>query len=69
MREQIDEQRPRLISSASRGERIDVPEVTYEKGGLRGAETIIIRWRVILCGIRAFGPLSRARGGPKSDAC
>ena len=43
MREQIDEQHPRLISSTNRRERINVPEVVYEKGGLRGAETIIIR--------------------------
>jgi hypothetical protein len=39
--EQIDEQHPRLISSTNRRERINVPEVVYEKGGLRGAETII----------------------------
>jgi len=42
VREQIDEQRPHLISSTNRRERINVPEVAYEKGGLRGAETLII---------------------------
>ena len=43
MVEQIDEQHPRLISSTNRRERTNVPEVVYGKGGLRGAETIIIR--------------------------
>jgi hypothetical protein len=42
VREQIDEQRPRLISSTNRRECINVPEVAYAKGGLRGAETIIV---------------------------
>jgi hypothetical protein len=44
VREQIDEQRPRaFISSTNRRECINVPEVAYEKGGLLGAGTIIIR--------------------------
>jgi hypothetical protein len=38
--EQIDDQHPRVISSTNRRERINVPEVVYEKGGLRGVETI-----------------------------
>jgi hypothetical protein len=55
VREQIDEQRPRLFSSTNRRERINVPEVAYDKGGLRGIETIcqfrIDRERVVIeCG-------------------
>lgn len=70
MREQIDEQRPRLVSSTNRRECINVPEVAYAKGGLRGAETIVIR--IAHDPVRDEElriPIARARGGTKNEAC
>src|SRR5262249_2068121 len=41
--EHVGEQAPRLVFPADRGERVDVPELTYEERRFRRAEVIVGR--------------------------